>query len=373
MKFHLRRRLDISSRQALYIRLLGGTAALVVTGLILLISGRNPISLSNTSLRSTFTTQIGFEDTLLIATPILMAALAVAIGFRARVWNIGAAGQFYMGAWGAALVGLNYNGPAIISIPLMAVAAALCGGLWALGPAVAKAKLDINEVVTTLLLNFVAVQWVVWWSTDMWRDPKLGILSATPRIPQTLPLFPGAITLHTGFIAPVALIVLFAIIFRRSVWGYEVDLTGGNRSAAAFAGIPVERRIITVLVLSGSVAGLSGMIQMIGSVHRLSGTLENNYGISGFMVAALAGASFVGLLALGFFASFLLHSGIVLSTQSGGITVNLVLAIYGFILLAVGVAEVATRYRFVIRPSADRAPPPGATPSTTPPPAKVPM
>lgn len=366
MKIVLGRRLDISPRRAFLIRFLGGMAALVLTGLILWGAGRNPFTLADKSIRSTFTTQIGFEDTLLIATPILMAAVAVAIGFRAHVWNIGVAGQFYMGAWGAALVGLNYDGPAVISIPLMALAAGICGGLWALGPALAKAYLDINEVVTTLLLNFVAVQWVVWWSTDMWRDPNLGTLSATPRMSTELPLFPGAITLHTGFIVPVALVILFMFVFRNSVWGYEVDLTGGNRSAAAFAGIPVARRIVTVLVISGAVAGLSGMIQMTGSVHRLSGTLENQYGISGFMVAALAGLSFLALLAVGFFVSFLLHSGIVLSTQAGGISVNLVLAIYGFILLSVGVAEVATRYRLTIKRSDGPAPPPKPSPNQEP-------
>jgi len=360
VKVQLSRRLDINPRRAILIRLLGGAAALVLTGLILWAAGRNPFTLADKSIRSTFTTQIGFEDTLLIATPILMAAVAVAIGFRARVWNIGVAGQFYMGAWGAALVGLNYDGPAVISIPLMALAAAICGGLWALGPALAKAYLDVNEVVTTLLLNFVAVQWVIWWSTDMWRDPNLGTLSATPRMSAELPFFPGAITLHTGFLVPVALVLLFLFIFRKSVWGYEVDLTGGNKSAAAFAGIPVARRIVQVLVVSGAVAGVSGMIQMTGSVHRLSGTLENQYGISGFMVAALAGLSFLALLAIGSFVAFLLHSGIVLSTQAGGISVNLVLAIYGFILLSVGVAEVATRYRLILQRSEGPAPPPAA-------------
>ena len=119
MKAQLSRRLDINPRRAILIRVLGGVAALVLTGLILSAAGRNPFTLADKSIRSTFTTQIGFEDTLLIATPILMAAVAVAIGFRARVWNIGVAGQFYMGAWGAALIGLHYDGPAVISIPLM--------------------------------------------------------------------------------------------------------------------------------------------------------------------------------------------------------------------------------------------------------------
>jgi simple sugar transport system permease protein len=262
-----------------------------------------------------------------------------------------------MGAWGAALVGLHWEGPTILVIPVMILAAAITGGLWAFGPALAKAALNINEVVTTLLLNFVAVQWVIWWSTDMWRDPNLGTLSATPRIAAEIPRFPGAITLHMGILIPLALVAIFAVVFRKSIWGYEVDLTGGNPSAASFTGIPVARRIVAVLVLSGAIAGISGMIQVTGSVHRLSGTLENQYGISGFMVAALAGASFAGLLGVGFFVAFLLHSGIVLSTQAGGITVNLVLAIYGSILLAVGVAEFATRYRLIFVKPDERAPP----------------
>ena len=357
MRAQLDKRLDVTPRKAFGIRLAGAAGALLLTGLILLVTGRNPFSLASDALSAVIPGKIGFENTVLIATPILMAAVAVAIGFRAHVWTIGVAGQFLMGAWGATLVGLHYEGPSIIVIPLMAIAAAICGGLWALGPAWAKAKLDINEIVTTLLLNFVAVQWVVWWSTDMWRDPNLGVLSASRRIPTEIPMFPGAIVLNWGFVVPVVLAILFAYIFRKSIWGYEVDLTGGNKAASEYAGIPVANRIITVLVVSGAIAGLSGMLQLTGSVHRLIGTLENQYGISGFIVAALAGASFFALLIVGGFVAFLLHSGIVLSTQQGGITVNLVLAIYGFILMSVGAAEVAARYRLVLRRGDERAPP----------------
>jgi len=369
LRLVLQPRLEVSARGALTTRLIGASTALTVTGLVLFATGRNPLNLAWEGIKSTFTTQIGFEDTLVLATPILMAAVAVAIGFRARVWNIGVAGQFYMGAWGAAAVGLFFDGPAPLAILLMAVAAAVCGGLWALGPGLAKAYLNINEVVTTLLLNFVALQWVIWWSTDYWRDPELGVLSATRRITAELPLFPGAISLHTGFLVPVVLVVIFAVVFRTTIWGYEVDLTGGKKTAAAYAGIPVARRIVTVLVLSGAIGGLSGMVQLVGTAHRLTGTLENSYGISGFIVAALAGSSFLALLAVGGFVAFLLHTGIVLSTQAGGISVNLVVAIYGFILIAVGVAEVATRYRIVVIRSAERSPPPTA--QTKPPIAKV--
>ena len=361
MRAQLHKRLDVTPRQAFLIRLAGALAAVLLTGVILLISGRNSFSLAGDALSAAIPGKIGFEDTLLIATPILMAAVAVAIGFRARVWNIGVAGQFLMGAWGATAVGLHYEGPSIVVLPLMAIAAAICGGLWALGPAWAKAKLDINEIVTTLLLNFVAVQWVIWWSTDMWLDRDLGVLAASRRISAEFPKVPGTIILNWGFAVPVLLAILFAYIFRKSIWGYEVDLTGGNRAAAEYAGIPVANRIITVLVVSGAIAGLSGMIQLTGSFQRLIGTLENNYGVSGFIVAALAGASFLAVLVVGGFVAFLLHSGIVLSTQQGGITVNVVLAMYGFILFSVGVAEVAARYRLVVRRGKRRrAPPSGA-------------
>jgi general nucleoside transport system permease protein len=341
--FRLERRLDITVRRAALVRVVGALVALVIAAIALEVTGRSAATLGEEAVNSTFGERYGLEETAVIATPILLAALAVAIGFRMRLWNIGVEGQFYMGAWAATGVGLHYDGSSAVTIVLMALAGAAAGALWALGPAILRAFLGINEVITTLLLNFVAIQWVIWFSTDIWRDRQQGVLNSSTRVETELPMLGDSVTLNIGFLAPLILAVIVAFVFRYSRWGYEVDMTGGNARAAEFAGIHVRRRILSVMMISGAIAGLSGMIQLAGTTHRLASTLSNGYGLSGFIVAALAGASIIGLIGVGFFIAFLLHAGIAL--YSLGLTVDIVVALYGLVLITVGMAEVAARYR----------------------------
>src|SRR5207245_11285596 len=142
---------------------------------------------------------------------------------------------------------------------------------------------------------------------------------------------------------------------RSSRWGFEVDMVGGNPRAARFAGIDVRRRIVAVMLLSGGIGGLSGMIHLAGSANRLQATISNSYGLSGFIVAALAGASFIGLLFGGLFIALLLHAGIVL--QGEGLSVYIVLAIYGLVLVGIAVGERAASYRVRLRHARTRASP----------------
>ena len=289
---------------AFLIRLAGAFAAVLLTGVILLISGRNSFSLAGDALSAAIPGKIGFEDTLLIATPHPHGCGGRCNRFpRSRVEHRGR-GAVPDGSMGSNGRRAPLRGPFDNCPSAHGYRRSDLRRLVGAGPAWAKAKLDINEIVTTLLLNFVAVQWVIWWSTDMWLDRDLGVLAASRRISAEFPKVPGTIILNWGFAVPVLLAILFAYIFRKSIWGYEVDLTGGNRAAAEYAGIPVANRIITVLVVSGAIAGLSGMIQLTGSFQRLIGTLENNYGVSGFIVAALAGASFLAVLVVGGFVAF---------------------------------------------------------------------
>lgn len=351
----LERRLDITARRAALVRVAGALVALVIAAIALEATGRSSTTLGTEAFDSTFGNRYGLEETAVIATPILLAALAVAIGFRMRLWNIGVEGQFYMGAWAATGVGLHYDGSTAVTLVLMAVAGMVAGGLWALGPAVLRAYLGVNEVISTLLLNFVAIQWVIWFSTDIWRDRQQGVLNSSTRVDARLPMLGDSVLLNIGFLAPLVIAVGVALLFRYARWGYEVDMTGGNPRAAEFAGIHVKRRILSVMMISGAIAGLSGMIQLSGTTHRLASTLSNGYGLSGFIVAALAGASIIGLVAVGFFVAFLLHAGIAL--YSLGLTVDIVVALYGLVLVTVGMAEVAARYRL----SRGGEPPPGGT------------
>ncbi len=170
-------------------------------------------------------------------------------------------------------------------------------------------------------------------------------MQATPPVAARLPILPGTTVLHVGFLVPLVLAAFFFFVFRSTRWGYEVDMTGGNPRAAEFGGIDVRRRIVTVMLLSGSIAGLSGMVHLAGATGRLQGTISNAYGLSGFIVAALAGASFVGLLVGGVFIALLLHSGIVLQTK--GLSVYIVLAVYGVVLMGISIGLAAARYRLV--------------------------
>ncbi|MGQ0670348.1 MAG: ABC transporter permease [Actinomycetota bacterium] len=360
-RVRLQRRLQVDPRRAALMRIGGVVVALLAAGLALAVTGRPALSLAGEAVTSTFGERLGLEQTAIIATPILLDAIAVAVSLRMRLWNIGVEGQFYMGAWAAAGVGIYVDAPAPLLLVLMALAGAVGGALWIAVPAIARAYWNVNEIITTLLLNFVAVTWVEWFSIDLWRDREAEVIQATPLVGARLPDLFGSTVLHVGFLLPLLLAAFFWVVFRYGRWGYEVDMIGGNPRAAAFAGISVRRRIVTVMLISGAIAGISGMVHLAGATGRLQGTISNGYGLSGFIVAALAGASFLGLVVGGLFIALLLHSGIVL--QTSGLSVYIVVAVYGVVLVGIAVAEMAARYRLVIgrrppaAPGAERAPP----------------
>jgi ABC-type uncharacterized transport system permease subunit len=354
MRVRLEPRLRVEPRRAAISRLCGLVAAFAIIGLALEISGRPAFSLARDSIHATFGSRIGLEYTALLATPILLDAVAVAIGLRMRIWNIGVEGQFYMGAWAAAGIGIHVHAPRPVLLLLMALAGMAGGALWILLPAIARAYWHVNEIITTLLLNFVALNWVAWFSIDIWRDKKASVVQATPEVGAKLPHLFGSLILHVGFVVPFLFALFFWAVFRRSRWGFEVDMIGGNPRAAEYAGINVRRRMLGVMLLSGSIAGLSGMIHLTGATFRLQQSMSNSYGLSGFIVAALAGASFLGLVAGGLFIAMLLSSGIAL--QGEGLSTYIVLAIYGVVLLGMATGERASHYRLRVERAAGVAP-----------------
>jgi simple sugar transport system permease protein len=260
-----------------------------------------------------------------------------------KLWNIGSEGQFFLGAWATAGIGIHWDGPRALVLVVMAAAAAAAGAAWILIPALARARLGVNEIITTLLLNFVAIQWVAWFSFDIWRDRAAAVVQSTPVVKARLPFFPGSDTLFVGIFVPLVLALATLAVVRYTRWGYEVDMIGGNRRAAEFAGMRVTRRIVVVMLISGAIAGVSGMLHLAGPAQRLNSSISNNYGLSGFIVAALAGSSVAGVVAGSIFIAAVLHAGITL--QSDGLSVYVVAAVYGLVLLGIAVGEVAARFR----------------------------
>jgi general nucleoside transport system permease protein len=343
--YRFERRLDADARSSATYRVAGAVAGVLVAGLVLLITGRNAFSILRQAIEANLGDRRGLEETALIATPILMNGLAVALSLRMRLWNIGADGQFLMGAWAAAGIGIHWGGPRAIVLIVMALAGTAAGSAWILVPALARAYWGVNEIITTLLLNFVALQVVVWASLGYWRDKATAVVQSTPRVKAELPIIPGLDVLHIGFFVPLVVAAVLFWVFRGTKWGYEVDMIGGNPRAAAFAGINVRRRIVVVMLCTGALAGLSGMIHLSGSAGRLQGGISSNYGLSGFIVAALAGGSFLGLVVGGLFIASMFHAGVALQTK--GLSVHIILAIYGAVLLGVALGEAAARYRLV--------------------------
>jgi general nucleoside transport system permease protein len=346
-------------RQTVMFRILAAVAAIALAAIVLEATAGSSVAIISRAIHATFGTPYGLEQAAILATPIILTALSALLMLRMRLWNIGAEGQLLIGAWAATGVGLTFAGPSWMALPLMCAAGLVAGALWAAVPAFARVYAHTNEVITTLLLTPVAALIVNHFAIGPWRDRSVGTLVSSYRVPFELPLVLGT-NVHAGFVIAVALAIAMAIAFRSTLWGYELTVIGLSRRAAEFAGMPVRRLMVSVFLMSGAIAGLAGMIEIAGTGHRLSGTISNGYGYIGLLVAVIAGNSALACVPLGFAFAALLNAGIVLQAQ--GISFNSVLALNGLILFAVGIGEVAGRYRLV-RGAPDRTTSPLAEPS----------
>jgi simple sugar transport system permease protein len=241
-----------------------------------------------------------FSDTMVKAIPLILVGLACSLAFRMKLWNIGAEGQFFLGAWGASAVVLipliTDQTPRIITIPLMILAGMTCGALWGFIPGFLKAKFKVNEIISTLMLNYIAVAWNNFFIFAIWTEGGFQMSKMFPKntwLPRLTDLsiqFPGlrGLTTHFGLILAVIAAVAVWFILYRSRWGYEIRLIGDNPKAANYAGISITRNTVFVLMLSGALAGLAGMSEITGVVHRLQGAISPGYGFTGIIVAWLA-------------------------------------------------------------------------------------
>lgn len=268
-----------------------------------------------------FGSVFGLTETLARATPLILTGLAAAVAFRARFWNIGAEGQLYCGALAATWIGTGMVSlPPALMIPLLFAAGALAGAAALLLPALLRLRLKVDEVVTTLLLNFVILLLVSYLLEGPWKDPmSLGWPQAAPIVDEgVLPLLVAKSRLHMGLLPGLAAALLLWAAMRWSVWGYEIRAVGLNPQAAAFFGIPVDLTLLRVALVSGGLAGIAGVGEVAGLKGYLTLDLSPGFGYAGIAVAMLA-----GLHPLGVVASAVFLAGIYVGADSMSRAVNI--------------------------------------------------
>ncbi|CUH88739.1 D-allose transporter subunit [Phaeobacter sp. CECT 5382] len=266
-------------------------ATVLVASLLAMVAGGNPFAVLGLILKGAFGSKFALLETLNSATPLIFTGLAIAVAFRAKLWNIGAEAQLYAGAVLTVVLGTGALGlPAYLLLPLCAVAAMLAGAMLLLGPALLKTRLGVDEVVTTLLFNFIFLLFVSYLLEGPLKDPMgMGWPKSARLLPEArLPRIVEGLRLHWGFaLALIAALVIW-VINTRTTLGYEMRAVGQNAQAAAFAGIPVTRVILKTALLSGGLAGLAGFSEVSGLKGSLTSDLSPGFGYTGIVVAMLA-------------------------------------------------------------------------------------
>jgi general nucleoside transport system permease protein len=263
----------------------------LIASLLALLAGANPFATLGLILKGAVGSKFAALETLNRATPLIFTGLAVAVAFRAKLWNIGAEAQLYAGAIVTVLLGTGALGlPSVILIPVIAVAAMAAGAMVLLGPVLLKTRAGVDEVVTTLLFNFIMLLFVSYLLEGPMKDPmgmgwpKSEALDKTARLPRIV----TGLRLHWGFGLAILSAVIVWVIQTRTTLGFEIRAVGQNPEAARFAGIPVGRVLVKTALLSGGLAALAGFSEVAGLKGNLTLDLSPGFGYTGIIVAMLA-------------------------------------------------------------------------------------
>jgi simple sugar transport system permease protein len=285
--------------------------AFVIGGIFLEANGKDALHAYRILFERGLINSDGLTETFKKMAPMLIVSAGLLIALRASVWNIGIDGQFMVGALLAGVAGAHLSG----SVPnpvmwLIAAIAGIAGGLlWAVVPALLMVKFKLNEIITTLLMNYVAVYVTAWLAKGPFKDPDR-VAPQTPKIPleDRLPFIPGT-EVHIGLIVGLISVVVVAILFRSTVYGFCLDVVGRNRRAAIHAGLPVGRLAGSALLLRGAFAGLAGANDVLGIQGLFKANWNPGYGFTAFALVYLARLNSLLIIPFAFFFSFLLVGG----------------------------------------------------------------
>ncbi|HEX4959267.1 MAG TPA: ABC transporter permease [Thermoanaerobaculia bacterium] len=319
-------------------------AAFAVGSLVVLAVGDSPLATYQLLIGSALTWPDGIGYTLFYATPLIFTGLAVAVAFRCGLLNIGAEGQLYIASFVTAWVGITFAGlPAVLLVPLCCLAAVLAGGVWGGIPGVLKARFGAHEVITTIMMNFIAIALASYFTQYHYKPPGDAILETVPvgegahvaRLGKFVPGLPERIPLNLSFVLALVTCLLVYLFLWRTRWGYEIRATGANPAAARYGGIATGRQIVLAMALSGALAGMVGINEVLGYRYRYYDSFSSGYGFTGIAVALLGRNHPGGVILASLLFGALLRGGLFVDIFTEHVSKDLVMVLQGIIVLFV--------------------------------------
>ncbi len=321
----------------------------VALSIILFVQGKNPLQTYKTMFSWAFFNPIGLQGTLVKFVPLSVIGLGLLAAFKMKIWNIGGEGQYHLGAIGATLIALFWfpHLDKYLLIPLIFFAGAVAGGLWGAIPGILKAYLGADEIVATLMLNYIGILFMDYLVYGPWKDPHGYSFPMTATFPQNAQLSILWGKVHWGVIIPIILAFLMWYLFEKTIFGYEIKVIGDNKDAARYAGMDVKKNILKIMIISGMLAGLAGAIQMVGIQYRLQPNFSPGYGYTAIIVTWLSRLNPFGVIIVAF-----LMGGLFVGCEILQILMKLPISItyifQGILFIFVLLGEVYIKYKIKI-------------------------
>jgi general nucleoside transport system permease protein len=320
------------------------SAAFVVGGAFVLAIGDSPVETFRLLIGSALWWPDGVGYTLFLATPLIFTGLAVAVAFRAGLFNIGVEGQLYVAAFATAWAGITFAPlPPVLLVPLCMLVAVVAGAIWGAIPGVLKARFGSHEVINTIMLNFIAVALVGYFTQYHYRTPGDPIMETAPiganahiaRLGRFIPGFPERIPLNLAFLLALAASALVYVFLWHTRWGYELRAFGKNPSAAEYGGISIRRQLVVAMSISGALAGCVGINEVLGYRHLYYDGFSDNYGFTGIAVALLGRNHPLGVILAALLFAILSRGGIPVDAFTPHVSKDIVQILVGTIILFV--------------------------------------
>lgn len=348
------KRAELPKRQEIVIRTMAILLSIVCAGLVLAVMGFDPIQVFREMVLGAFGTEMRIQQTVTKAIPLIITSLGILVAFKMKFWNIGGEGQIVMGAFGAALAALHLPDtlPAPLMILSMMITAMICGGIWAFIPAYFKAKFNTNETIFTLMMNYIAIKWVTYLQFGPWKDPNAQGFPKIARFPEGA-LLPKLFGVHIGWIIALAAVILIYIFINHTKKGYEITVVGESIETARYAGMNIRSIIITAMLISGGLCGLTGMIQASALEKTLTYSISNNYGFTAIITTWLARLSAPVVLLVCIIFAGLLQGGTYLQIAMQ-VPASIADLIQGVILFFVLGSEFFLQYKVSFTKSSDK-------------------